>query len=241
MSFPASFDDLLARPLAPDPDWRFSLERPGGRRRAWMNMVLKDHQWLRFPWSRVRPVGEAGRLYRGGQPNPWQLKRYRDRGIATIVNLRGRRDDGTYALEQDACRRLGLDLVNFQVGSREPPRPDIIHNAAELFRRIRYPALVHCKAGADRAGMMSTLYLIFMEGWSVERAQHQALSLRFGHIRGSRAGVLDHFFETYTAFNAARPMPFLTWVDEVYEFETMRDAYRAGKAADVLNDMLLRE
>lgn len=241
MSFPASFDEILARPLEPDPDWTFSLDRPGGRRRAWSNMMFKDLQWLRFPWSRARPVGTAGRLFRAGQPNPWQLRRYRDRGIRTIINLRGRRDDGTYALEQDACRRLGLDLVNFQVGSREPPRPDIIHNAADMFRRVQYPALLHCKAGADRAGLMSTLYLIFMEDWPVDRAQRAALSLRYGHIRGSRAGVIDHFFESYSAYAEKRPTPFLTWVDEVYDFETMRDAYRAGKAADALNDMLMRE
>ena len=36
--------------------------------------------------------------------------------------------------------------------------------ARELFRTIEYPVLIHCKSGADRAGMMAVLYRHFHLG-----------------------------------------------------------------------------
>jgi hypothetical protein len=61
---------------------------------------------------------------------------------------------------------------------------------------------------------MSALYLHLKEGVPLARAKQQ-LSLRHGHSRLSRSGVLDLFFDRCIEDNRRRPMPFLDWVEEV--------------------------
>jgi len=241
MALPDTIEEILN--ASPDlaPTRNFYLEQPGRHLRAWWDSMSRDHTWLRFPWSVKRPVSPAQNMFRAGQPNRARLTRYKAQGIKTVINLRGLRDDGTYALEAEACKDLDLRLVNFAIGSREPPRVQLIMHARELYQRIEYPALLHCKAGADRAGLMSTLYLIFQEGMPVEEAQKKALSWRYGHIRHGKTGVLDHFFETYTAYNAQKPIDFVEWVQTVYDRDAMAQAFKAGRMAELLETMLRRE
>ena len=88
----------------------------------------------------------------------------RRRGVRTIINLRGGREHGSWPLQKDACDRLGLDLVEFVVRSREAPDRDTILGAKDFFDGLEYPALVHCKSGADRAGFFAALYLVAARG-----------------------------------------------------------------------------
>ena len=55
--------------------------------------------------------------------------------------------------------------------------------------------LMHCKSGADRAGLMSVLYRFLHEGVPLKEAKKE-LSLKYGHIRQAHTGILDYFFET---------------------------------------------
>src|SRR5690606_3599319 len=133
---------------------------------------------------------------------------------------RGPTTKGFYLLEKEACEAAGIDLIDFQMYSREPPTVEKVFGARDLFERIRYPALMHCKSGADRAGIMAVLYKLLREKLPYEEAIEQ-LSGRYLHIRHGKTGVLDAFFETYAAFNAGRPpnewKPFLDWVAEDYD------------------------
>ena len=54
--------------------------------------------------------------------------------------------------------------------------------------------LMHCKSGADRAGLMSVLYRFLHEGVPLKEAT-QELSLKYGHFRQADTGILDYFFE----------------------------------------------
>ena len=54
--------------------------------------------------------------------------------------------------------------------SREPPTVEKVFEARDLFERIRYPALMHCKSGADRAGIMAVLYKLLREKVPFEEA-----------------------------------------------------------------------
>jgi protein tyrosine/serine phosphatase len=114
-----------------------------------------------------------------------------DAGIKTIINLRGGFDASFYALEKDACERLGLTLVDFTVTSREVPSRARVLGAKEMFETIEYPALMHCKSGADRAGIMSVLYSHFRLGQPIREAMKQ-LSLRYLHVKAGKTGVLDY-------------------------------------------------
>ena len=79
-----------------------------------------------------------------------------------------------------ACAAHGIKLVDFTIYSRGAPTPRDVHGAAELFRTVEYPILMHCKSGADRAGLMSAFFKHFHQGQPIEMAKQQ-LSLRYGH------------------------------------------------------------
>src|SRR5262249_54458680 len=145
-------------------------------------------------------------VYRSNQPLPHQLAREARRGTKTVINLRGARVCGSYALEEEACARHGLTLINFPVNSRDVPRRETILPAHDLFQGAEYPILMHCKSGADRAGLMSVLYLVMEKGMPVGDALKRHLTWRFGHVRQAKTGMLDFFFERYLAFAAENPM-----------------------------------
>ena len=95
----------------------------------------------------------AGEQPAPAQPAPHHIRRLAREGIRTVVNLRGERLCGSFWLEQQACARHGIALVNFSVRSRAAPSHKELRGARELFERIEYPMLMHCKSGADRAGL----------------------------------------------------------------------------------------
>lgn len=99
------------------------------------------------------------------------------------------------------------------------------------------PAMVHCKSGADRAGLAAGLYLL-LRGASAAEALGQ-LSWRFGHVRRSRTGILDAFFLRY-AREAEGRKPFLDWVREDYDPEALKRDFHADGVASFLNDRVLR-
>lgn len=205
---------------------------------AYWNATVIDHGFLRALYSHRFQVTPS--YWRSSQPGPMKLRWARDNGIRTVINLRGRRDTcGSYRLERQACQDLGLKLVNFPIRSRGMPQHATLFGADELFRTVEYPVLVHCKAGIDRAGFMTVLYLFLHEGVPLERALQQ-LSLRFGHIRTAKTGLLTHFFRAYQRRNAQAPIPFLDWVREEYDPDALKADFRASDWANVLTDRILR-
>ena len=216
------------------PGWlRRMLRRPV----TYADMVVVDHGIFRlFDLNRHRL---SDRAWRSAQPAPHHFRRFAREGIRTIVNLRGEHDSGSYWLEQRACARHGLKLVNFKLRSHSAPHRDEITGAMALLDEIEYPALIHCKSGADRAGLMSVLYCFCKEGMPLEEAKRQ-LSLRYGHIRQADTGVLDYFFERYLEDNQRQPIGFAEWVETVYNPQELQRSFRAKGWANRLVDGVLR-
>ena len=144
---------------------RFDLSTPRGRAMAYADYLWNDHAYLRLGFSNAHWISEE--LVRANQPWPHQIAAWKARGIRTIVNLRGGFDASFHALEKDACERLGLNLVDFTITSREVPSRERVLGAKRLFETLEYPALMHCKSGADRAGIMSVLYMHFRKGKTI--------------------------------------------------------------------------
>lgn len=222
--------------IALSPAW---MRRSLGRPAKYLDMVLVDHGIFRLAYPNSHRISENA--WRSAQPAPHHIRRFARAGIRTIVNLRGERDCGSYWLEQEACARYGLKLVNFQVRSRAAPTPEELYGAKRLFEEVEYPILMHCKSGADRAGLMSTLYRHLHEGMPVEQAKNE-LSLKYGHFRQADTGILDYFFERYIEDSKARPMGFFEWVDTVYDPVELKRTFRAkGWANRIVDSVLHRE
>ena len=216
------------------PEW---LRRSFGPAIQYADMLLIDHGIIRL--FNVNRHALGAYAWRSAQPAPHQIKAAAGLGVRTIVNLRGARHCGGYWLEQSACARLGLKLEDYQVRSRAAPAKEEVLGARDLFQRIDYPVLLHCKSGADRAGLMSALYLIAHEGVPVAEAKQQ-LALKFGHIRQSDTGILDYFFERYLHDNALRPMPFFAWVEQIYDPDELKHSFAAKGWANVVTNWILR-
>ncbi|HEY1751959.1 MAG TPA: protein tyrosine phosphatase, partial [Caulobacteraceae bacterium] len=166
----------------------FDLSTPHGRFATYWHHFWHDHAFLRLAFSNAHWISDE--LVRANQPWPFQVKAWRDRGIRTIVNLR-HGVDSHHILEQEACDRYGVKQVYFIMWSREAPSRDQVLGAKALFEEIEYPAMIHCKSGADRAGVMSVLYMHFRQKKPIAEAMRQ-LSMKFGHVRAGLTGVLDY-------------------------------------------------
>lgn len=201
------------------------------------DLLMVDHGVFRLVYPNRHAV--SARMWRSSQPAPHEIAHFARRGIRTVVNLRGPRDCGSYRLEQDACRRFGIRLIDFQARSRAAPAPAFFHAARALFETIEYPALMHCKSGADRVGLMSALYLMLAEGRPPEEARRQ-LSLRFGHIAGADTGILGAVLDSYIADSARTPIAFLDWVDAHYDPDLIRARFVASRWGNMLTNGVLR-
>jgi len=208
-----------------------------GRRAAWRDSLLVDHAIFRTVWSNFAPV-IPGRVYRCNHPTPARLAhlavRYR---LRTLVNLRGHRRCGSDALSREAAAQLGLNHIDMAFESRGAPHRDRILRFERLYRELQFPMLMHCKSGADRAGLASGLVLLF-EGGSARDALAQ-LSWRYGHFNRSRTGILDAFFLRYQREAEGR-LAFLDWVRDEYDEAALKRDFVAGRLASFVNDRVLQ-
>ena len=186
-----------------------------GRKRAKYELIWADHGFLRLKFQNLHQISPE--MWRANQPNPKQVAAHVHlRGIRTIINLRGVSTRGYYLLEKEACEAHGIKLIDFQIFSRDTPSVETIFAARDLFDTIEYPALMHCKSGADRAGLMAALYKLLHEKVPFEEAAEQ-LSFKYLHIKQGKTGMLDAFLDAYRQFNTLTPKAFLDWVSEDYD------------------------
>jgi len=206
--------------------------------RAYLDYLWTDHAYLRLGFSNAHWISEE--LVRANQPWPHQLKAWKARGIRTVINLRGGFEASFHALEKDACERHGLTLVDFTITSREVPSRARVVGAKRLFETIAYPALMHCKSGADRAGIMSVLYMHFRKGRTIREAMDQ-LHLRYLHVKQGKTGVLDYTFERYLQEGEAAGLSFLEWVEgPTYDPAGFKAEFRSRMWGRLLTEGLLR-
>ncbi len=200
-------------------------------------MHLVDHGFIRAVYNNFHDLG--GGMYRLSQPSPAQIRAYQQRyGIKTIVNLRGDHGYGSYAMEAEACRALGITLVDHKLYSRQAPNLQALEATQALFDAIEYPALIHCKSGADRAGLGSVLYKHFRLGVPIAEAQRE-LSWRFGHFRIGKTAILDYFLERYLADNAKDPIGFMDWARTRYDKNALHQDFHQLRKENGFGDWIL--
>ena len=161
-----------------------------------------------------------------------------DRAL-TIVNLRGHSDKGYYALEKEACEQHGITLVDFRMYSRDTPNKTRLHGLRELFASIEYPALMHCKSGADRTGITGVLYKHFHLGEPIEDAVEQ-LDLKYLHMSAGKTGMLDFFFNDYIEYAKTGDLSFMDWVDQVYDPADVKARFMSSWIGNILSEKVFR-
>ena len=215
-----------------------SYRAPAGKRRGaqdWIELIFKDHGFLRIYWHNLHEIAPG--MWRSNQPAPSRVHAAAQMGVKSIINLRGARSDGGWQLEAEACAQTGIALYDFTARSRAAPDKAMLHAAKALFDEVPRPALMHCKSGADRAGLMSALYLLIVEQKPAREAAAQ-LAWKYGHVKQAKTGLLDAFFASYFPYED-QGMGFFDWVDNVYDPEEVTRNFQAKGWAVRLTDSIL--
>jgi protein tyrosine/serine phosphatase len=164
--------------------------------------------------------------------------RGRRHGIASVINLRGHRATcGSDRLSRAAAPALGLVHADQPLESRGAPHKDRLQRLIHLYRTLPEPILIHCKSGADRAGLAAGVWRL-MQGHGAARAAGE-LSLRHGHFAAAKTGILDAFFVEYAAAEA-RGRDFETWLAQDYDEAALRARFKPQPLASWFTDKVLR-
>jgi tyrosine-protein phosphatase SIW14 len=159
--------------------------------------ILGLYGYYRATWEhtkRLRAV-EPGRFYRSGQMTAdgfeETIKRLK---IRTVINVQDDFPDplliqgplGGRERESDLCRRLGVRYVALAPdlqARRTPggPRPKVIDEFLRVMdREDTYPALIHCKAGLHRTGVLCAVWRMEYQGWTAGAAFRELRAHGFG-------------------------------------------------------------
>ena len=220
-------------------DTGLDLNNPKDRKQAYRDLIWGDHGFLRLRFTNRHDLG--GDMFRENQPSPKRIAQLAQEGIKTIINLRGPSPKGFYLLEKEACAEHGIELIDFRVYSRDVHTKEKIRAAKALFESITYPALMHCKSGADRTGFMGVLYRHFHMGDSIEAALARELTLKKLHVRQGKTGMLDFFFEDYLRISETRDISFLDWVESDYDPVDVKSRFMDQWSGNPISEILKRE
>lgn len=200
------------------------LSTPENRRRAHIYNLWFDHAVLRGIWTNQFEVAPG--VWRSNHPTHKRFAKLKARGFKSILNLRGAAGAAHYLTEQESCAELGLTLVDVRLNARNAASREDIQAVIDAFRTIERPFMMHCKSGADRAGLASAIYLMVIEGRPVSEARRM-LSLRFWHVKQSRTGVLGYILDLFEARHAETGIGFEEWIQTEYDNTVVQRDFEA--------------
>lgn len=207
------------------------ISTPKGRRAAKWHFYLSDHGFLRSLWTNQHQI--APDVWRSNQPSPSRLQKLHEMGIRSVLNLRGQDKFSFYLFERETCAELGLTLIDHKIYARSlVPRARFVQ-LFDIFDQIEKPFVLHCKSGADRAGLVSALWLLDKEGANLAQAKAM-LSLRYMHLKRTKTGLMDHVLEVYEADTARTPMPIRQWFTEVYDPAVITASFNAKMGRELV-------
>ncbi|MFD0980920.1 tyrosine-protein phosphatase [Tropicimonas aquimaris] len=201
---------------------------PEKRRLAWWHFQLFDHAFLRVPWTNFDKVAEG--VYRSNQPGPARVLKYKEMGIRSILNLRGEDGRSPWLFEKEACEELGIELRTAKIYARKPAKRKEIVHLIDTMREMEKPFVMHCKSGADRAGLAAVLYKAIIEGAPLDEARKH-LSLKYVHTDWTDTGIVDHIIDMYEERNTRDPIDMETWFRTEYDHKEAAASFadmRAG-------------
>ena len=181
-----------------------------------------DHGFFRRYWSNLHQIAPG--VYRSNYPNGRRFPKLAELGMKTILNLRGGAGSVPYLLEEHYCRDYGITMHTLNLNARYAPDPKELLALLDLFDSVEKPFLMHCKSGADRAGLASALYLIHSEGKSVAEAQAM-LSFKYLHVNDRKTGIMGHTLRAYGAAQAQTGVSLRDWLLHEYDQEAEQAAF----------------
>lgn len=174
------------------------------------------------PWTGSNlGIVHGGRVIRAAQPTSGLPALIHDYHLASILNLRGgSARDWWYTDEVETARKSQVDFFDLPLSAtKRPSRRDLLRLIGTL-DRCEYPLLIHCKAGADRTGLATAIYLM-MHCNETPRQALRAFTIYHSHVPLFGTEHLHEPIDEYAIWLDAKglehtPERFRAWVKNDY-------------------------
>lgn len=140
----------------------------------------------------------SGEAYRSAQMDRDELEYYIDNyHLKSILNLRGKNPDSDWYIEEvKVSSEHGIVHYDMALSASRELTAKEVRVLIEIFSSAPRPILIHCKSGADRAGLVSAMWKVIVDNISKVEAKKQ-LSILYGHIPIGPTSAMDQFFEKW--------------------------------------------
>lgn len=158
------------------------------------------------------------------------------KGIRSIINLRGENPGNEwYRDEIEISESLGVLHHDLRFSSMGLPPRNSVKKLINLLQTAERPVLVHCKAGADRAGLASIIALLLHDTSGLDEiAKH--VSMRYLALRPESTGKL--FYKQYSDWlmmskTRHTTKQFLKWLETEYVDDKGNLSYYIDKISGI--------
>jgi len=110
-------------------------------------------------------------LFRGGQPTIEGMNKLKDKGIATVIDLRG--NPAETIPEGKLAESLGMKYINLPMSSKAPTSKQVntfLQSVKKAADGQSGPVFVHCAHGSDRTGCLVGVWRVTQDGFNYEQA-----------------------------------------------------------------------
>jgi len=195
--------------------------------------LFVEHSILNIFWKNFHKVDDG--IYRSAQMNPYTLKKYiKKYNLKTIITFRQDINKSPLSqMEKQVCEDMGIKFIRIGLTSRKLPNKDRLLVLKNAFESSPKPILMHCKAGSDRTSLASFLYLYW--NGKIEEAKKQFSFFKYGHIKNSKAGIIDYCAEK---FLESGKKDVIKWCEE--NREKLQKEFKPKGFWSFVNDRVLR-
>jgi hypothetical protein len=138
------------------------------------------YDWRIF-YSNFGTVVE-GKVYRSARPRPQRLREWADQyKLRSVLVLAYRDGEGDYAEVAAVAQECGLKVLYAPMPSEKLPSHNELRRAITTLEQAELPVLIHCRAGAERTGVVSMMAAMLYGGEPYDQAREQ-LSARYLHL-----------------------------------------------------------
>mgnify|MGYP001080853300 CR=1 FL=1 len=203
-------NDAVIEPSPSPPSRKRRIRRYVVRPAAWLCLVaalILGSLLLKPFYSANLGIVDGGRVIRSAQPTAALKDMIRDHKLASILNLRGGspRND-YYSNELRVAEEAGVDFYDVSMSATKRPRRSDLLRLIDVMNRCAYPLLIHCKSGADRTGLATTIYRMIVLKEPPEEALG-AFTIYHSHVPILGPERLHEPIDEYAAWLARNGLP----------------------------------